>query len=110
MDDLFSMALEARCKWALARAYDPAVTGDDADYKMYGTLMKSAEGLARSAGYEYRHEDTPFLFADVPLLCDAFEHVASMALDDEAAYEARIQREAERERQREAERQRVQTL
>lgn len=110
MDDLFSMALEARCKWALARAYDPAVTGDDADYEMYGALMERAEDLARSAGYEYRHEETPFLLADVPLLCDAFEHVASMALDDEAAYKARIERDAEREREREAECQRIKTL
>ncbi|HDR9474396.1 hypothetical protein [Burkholderia multivorans] len=110
MQDLFSMALEARCKWALARAYDPAITGDDADSEMYETLMECAEDLARSAGYEHRYDETPFLLADVPLLCDAFEHVASMMLDDEAAYKARIERDAERERDRKAEHQRIRTL
>ncbi|WP_148028627.1 hypothetical protein [Burkholderia pseudomallei] len=73
-DDLFSMALEARCKWGLAKAYCPHITNVGGDWYRYVDLKKEANQLATNAGRCYPNETCPHLLADVPLLREAFEH------------------------------------
>ncbi|SAK93693.1 hypothetical protein AWB79_06990 [Caballeronia hypogeia] len=100
MTDLFSIALEARCQWALASAYDPAITGDDRDYWKCTDLSDDARQLAAGAGHAYRCAPCPQLLAEEPLLREAFEDGATIARIEEAEAIARRTREAERELKR----------
>ncbi|MDY7806125.1 hypothetical protein [Burkholderia stagnalis] len=106
MDDLFSLALAARCQWALATCLDPELTGDECDVAPYAAAMYRAEDLAREAARAFPDEPCPPLLVNVPFLCDAFEHEGVLVhADRAAAIDA-----AERQRQRERERQRAEVL
>ncbi|HGO6075292.1 TPA: hypothetical protein ACK3Q6_004484 [Burkholderia cepacia] len=100
MDDLFSMALEARCRWALAGAYDPEITGDERDWWKSTDLSEEAVQLATEAGQDYPDEPCPHLLADEPPLCEAFAKGAALARQAEAEMIERGERDAARERKR----------
>ncbi|WP_157379327.1 hypothetical protein [Burkholderia ubonensis] len=99
MDDLFSLALAARCQWALATCLDPALTRDERDIDSYGVAMERAEDLARQAGRTFPDEPCPPLLVDVPLLCDAFEHEVALVHAARAAAIDATERDFERERE-----------
>ncbi|KVZ65779.1 hypothetical protein [Burkholderia ubonensis] len=100
MDDLFSLALAARCQWVLATCLDPELTGDKRDIDRYGIAMERAEDLARKAAQAFPDEPCPPLLVDVPLLCDAFEHEGALVLADRAAAIDAAERDLARERER----------
>ncbi|WP_155754550.1 hypothetical protein [Burkholderia stagnalis] len=100
MDDLFSLALAARCQWAIATGLNPELTRDERDFVAYGIAMERSRDLAREAGRAFPDEPCPPLLVDVPLLCDAFEHEGALVLADRAAAIHAAERDLERERER----------
>ncbi|KVO90920.1 hypothetical protein [Burkholderia ubonensis] len=100
MDDLFSLALAARCQWVLATCLHPELTRDERDFVAYRVAMERAEDLAREAGHAFPDEPCPPLLVDVPLLCDAFEHAGALVLADRAAAIDAAERDLARERER----------
>lgn len=98
--DLFSIALAARCQWAIATCLHPDLTGDDRDFDLYGVAAEDAESFAREAARTFPGAPCPHLLIDVPMLRDAFEHEAALVLAYLASeYEAR-ERCLEEKRQR----------
>ena len=108
--DPFSLALAARCQWALATCLHPHLTGDEEDAPRYRAAMKSAERLAREAAEAFPHAPCSKLLIDVPMLQDAFENHAALVLEELRARTERHERDIKREYEREEERRRVNAL
>ncbi|WP_124491789.1 hypothetical protein [Burkholderia stagnalis] len=100
MDDLFSLALAARCQWTLATCLDPELTGDECDFASYGAAMYRAEDLAREAAQSFPAKPCPPLLVDVPFLCDVFEHEVALVNAARTAAIDATERDHERERGR----------
>ena len=76
--DLFSIALAARCQWAIASCLHPDLTGADRDLDLYGIAAENAESFVQEAARASPDAPCPQILIDVPILRGAFEHEAAL--------------------------------
>lgn len=96
--DLFALALEVRCRWALTRVYDEGVT----HLRCCDALERAVDALTRAAG----DAPCPLMLADIPVLAEAYAEGVQGWADWRAEQEAERMAEAAEE----AERARVEAL